>query len=85
MLKDSAINCDRAGELALDFLEGQLPEDKRRRIEKHMRDCPPCLQFIETYRKTGQLCRKALMSKAPREFASRLKAFLREKCPKNRS
>lgn len=79
---EDRFSCDRAGDLAVDFLEGQLSEKTRERIEQHMRKCPPCLKFMETYRKTTDICRRVLIKKAPTEFADRLRDFLRQNCSK---
>ncbi len=85
MVEGGEFCCERAGDLAVDFLEGQLSEAHKARIEEHMRDCPPCVRFLETYRKTTKLCRKGLLSEVPVEFTGRLKSFLRENCSKTKA
>jgi anti-sigma factor RsiW len=73
------VSCQRASELLFDFLEGSLPESERLEVEAHFSRCPPCLEFLQSYRKTPSLCRKALHRDAPTEVLNRVKDFLRKK------
>ncbi len=63
-----------------DFLEGDMPDEDRKHLEEHLAACPPCVEFLRTYRATPQICRKALAARMPSELAAKLKAFLRDKC-----
>ena len=61
------MNCDKTISLLLEQLLG------------HLQDCPPCLRFLETYKKTTQLCSNALKKAAPPELTNRLMTFLRQR------
>lgn len=73
-------DCPDMMELLVDYLEGDLPEDAREHLESHLEGCPPCLNYLESYRKTGDLCREALKKKMPVEMKSRLRGFLEKEC-----
>ena len=77
------VSCKECVDLLLDFLEDNLKPELRDGLMHHFKDCPPCLHFIDTYKKTSSLCKKTLMKEAPREFADRLSSFLREQCNKS--
>ena len=74
------IECRKAAGLLLDYIEGSLNPDLRDRLRKHFEDCPPCLRFIESYKRTATLCKETLMKEAPAEMGDRLTAFLRQQC-----
>lgn len=44
--------CQQAVELVTDYLEGALPRRQRRRLERHLRDCPNCPRYLEQIRAT---------------------------------
>ena len=74
------MECQKAIDLLSDYLEGAISEDARAHLQSHFKDCPPCLEFFESYRKTSTLCRKSLMKTAPSDVVDRLKTFLRANC-----
>jgi len=66
----------------LEFLDGEMPSEEEKRLEEHLSGCPPCLDFLKTYRATSTLCRNALKREMPKEMANKLSAFLRERIKK---
>jgi RNA polymerase sigma-70 factor (ECF subfamily) len=40
------------------YLDEELPPDACRQLEAHLSDCPPCLEFMNSLRKTVELCRR---------------------------
>ena len=71
------LSCSDAGELLLEFLENTLSPDLQSGLRKHFENCRPCLSFLEGYKKTPGLCKKALLKEMPREVSDRLMSFLR--------
>jgi anti-sigma factor RsiW len=69
--------CRDSLDLLLEYAEGQLSDDVRQKLEAHFSDCSPCEEFLETYRATPSLCRKALAAKMPDSVSRRLTEFLR--------
>jgi anti-sigma factor RsiW len=57
---DSSENTEKCKELfALlsDYLDFELPPEACQQIEAHLTGCPPCIEFVESLRKTVELCR----------------------------
>lgn len=53
------MNCREMTEFLMAFLEGELPDEQRRAFEEHLRLCPPCEVYLDTYRETVRLGRAA--------------------------
>ena len=72
--------CKESIDLLLDYLDGTMSDEQARHLEEHLAACPPCIDFLRTYRATPSLCRRALQKQMPEELSQRLKEFLRQKC-----
>lgn len=70
-------DCKESIDSLLAYLEGELPEDVRRRVEAHLAACPPCEAVLNSYRETPELCRKALGCSMSQRLVSKLRDFLR--------
>ncbi len=68
--------CQQLVELLCDYLEGDLPEEEKKELDRHMRECAPCMAFLKTYKKTSQLCKSLRPEDIPGEMRERLEAFL---------
>ena len=68
--------------LMLEYLDGELADDVRARLEEHLNGCSPCEEFLAAYRATPSLCKKALAKKMPETVAAKLTEFLRRECKK---
>lgn len=73
-----AVTCQEMENLAYDFLEGKLDERTTRAIEKHMKLCPPCISFIESYRRVKALGDHEPPPPLAPEFKTHLKKFFEE-------
>ena len=40
----------------LDFLDGDLSPEEEQRLQEHLGGCPPCVDFVKSYRATPALC-----------------------------
>jgi anti-sigma factor RsiW len=70
--------CKECIDILQDYLEGVLPAEMAHELDEHFGACPPCVQFVATYRAVPKLSRHALAaSEIPSEVASRLKDALR--------
>ena len=74
-------NCKESIHSLLEYVEGELSEAQALELQEHLRSCPPCVDFMKTYRATPQLARRALVEQMPQELTGKLKAFLRSKLP----
>jgi len=75
------IDCCKLAEMLFDYVSGDLPDEQFTLLEEHMRRCPPCLVYVETYRVTIRLSRCLPTKPMPPEVVQRLKAVLARECP----
>lgn len=71
--------CDDITDLILDYLTGELPPDTALEFEEHLRMCPDCMAFLNTYKKTVQLTRSLQYEDIPPEMVKRVHRFLTQK------
>jgi anti-sigma factor RsiW len=67
------ITCGELADLLYDFLDGSLAPSRRDAVERHLRECPPCLAYTETYRITVKLARNLPSPPPPPEVLERLR------------
>ena len=72
--------CPEMMDLLVEYLEDELEETAKKKLEFHLELCPPCKNFLSTYRDTGKVCRSALEREMPSELKTNLHAFLSKKC-----
>jgi anti-sigma factor RsiW len=72
-------NCKDSIDSLLHFLDGELSPEDEAHLKEHLNGCSPCVDFVNTYRATSGVCRKALVKSMPPEVGNRLQAFLRDK------
>lgn len=70
------MNCRELVELLIDFVSGDLAPEHCERIEQHLRRCPPCLAYVESYRLTIKLCKKLPPEPVPPQLMERLKTAM---------
>jgi anti-sigma factor RsiW len=75
-------NCKESIDLLVEYLDGNLPADEMRALDQHFEGCPPCVEFLRSYRDTSHLCRHHLSEKMPNEVAHKLTSFLRQRIKK---
>ena len=73
------LSCQEIVDYCLDFLGGSLPETERQLFSAHLRNCPDCMRFFETYRKTPEVSREALALRMPDRVRVAVRDFLRER------
>lgn len=71
--------CDDIADLILDYLTEELDPDTTSEFEKHMRICPDCVAFLNTYKQTVQMARSLRYEDIPPEMERRVRQFLTEK------
>jgi anti-sigma factor RsiW len=74
------ISCQQLIEFCLDYLEGDLPDDEQVRFRRHLGQCPDCVTFFETYRRTAEVSRRAVSTVMPEALKDSIRSFLRERC-----
>jgi len=71
------LTCKDCIELLRDYLDGELPEAEAKHLEEHLSECPPCVDFLRTYKATPKICKWALAAKMPEEIGNQLTEFPR--------
>jgi len=79
----TSLTCKDAIEILADFLDQSLTSDVAARLTQHLKDCPPCVAYLATYRRTRQLVGRAGRVEMPAELRARLRRFLVQQLGKN--
>ena len=61
---DDDITCKELIEFIGSYLAGDLPPPERREFERHLAGCPACVEYLDAYRRAGQLARDAFRDDA---------------------
>jgi anti-sigma factor RsiW len=51
------VTCAELADFLMAYLDRELDSVRREVFEEHVRLCPPCLDYLESYRKTVELGR----------------------------
>jgi anti-sigma factor RsiW len=67
-----------------EYLDGELPEDLCAEMQSHIENCGPCVDFVQSFRKSIDLCRELKQSaggleKPSEECIESLRAIYLEK------
>ena len=49
------MSCKEFTDFLMDYDTGELDAEVREKFDEHMVDCPPCITYLESYRKTVRL------------------------------
>jgi anti-sigma factor RsiW len=63
-------------------MTGELDPETVASFEDHLRLCPDCVAFLNTYKKTVQATRSLRFEDIPAEMEKRVRRFLRERTQK---
>ncbi len=72
-----AMRCEQVVDVLVDYIDGELDAEHSQRLQNHCDSCLHCARFVETYCRTGKICRKALSVTMPGSVESTLFEFLR--------
>ena len=61
-----------------EYLDAELASGDCEEIEKHLRDCEPCIEFLESLNRTVRLCRDHGIQYRPGKLSAEEAARLRE-------
>jgi hypothetical protein len=80
-----SVTCEETLEVLVDYIDGSMDTTTLQSFEAHFADCPPCLDFLKTYKTTiraAQTClsRELAEESIPETVSARIKSFLRERC-----
>lgn len=57
------MNCKDCADFLLDHIEGNLPPEQAAAFEEHLRLCPPCIDYIESYKRCIELGKSCMECK----------------------
>lgn len=72
--QDESCKCVFA--LLSDYLNLELPADACAEVESHLADCPPCIEFAESLRKTVELCQRYQPDELPTPLGEQARSEL---------
>jgi anti-sigma factor RsiW len=72
-------SCKRMTDLIFSYLTDRLNPTLKRQFEKHLRICPNCVNFLNTYKKTVSLAGSLSEDEVPHDVRNNVLAFLRRK------
>ncbi len=71
--------CGDVERLLFEYVQGTLDAEAKLRLDKHFRDCPPCIEFLRTYRQTIDAARRFCCNQVeiPSTVRTKLEEFIR--------
>jgi anti-sigma factor RsiW len=69
-------DCRENFELLSSYLDLELPAEECLQIEAHLAGCAPCVEFVESLRKTVELCRQHQPREMPAPVSESARAEL---------
>jgi len=69
-------NCDSALNELYQFLDGELDEANRQRIEAHLNNCSPCLEAFDFESELRRIIANRCRDRVPDELRARIQAVL---------
>jgi anti-sigma factor RsiW len=70
------LTCRDVIDLLVDYLEQCLPPETLEGFDRHLDQCPACVAYINTYRKTRELTGEVTRVAMPEDMRTRLRQFL---------
>ena len=77
--KSTHMTCKRVTSLIMDYLNAELDPETTQAFEKHLSECPDCVAFINTYKKTVKVTQSLRYEEIPGELEKRVREFLGQK------
>lgn len=71
--------CKQMTDLVCDYLTDSLDGRIKRDFEEHLRICPDCVSFLNTYRKTIALTKAVDSNDIPQAVKTNILTFLRQR------
>ena len=68
------MTCQECADFLMDYLEGNLPASQAAAFAEHLRLCPPCIDYIETYKRCIELgkscheCKEEMGGEVPEQL-----------------
>jgi hypothetical protein len=76
-------SCKEITDLIFGYLNDRLSPAVKRDFERHLRICPDCVNFLNTYKKTADVTRSISPEEIPPGIRENILDFLRERMRKS--
>jgi anti-sigma factor RsiW len=73
------LGCASGVALLMDYLEGELSGELRAAIDAHVAGCARCVAFLDSYRATPEILRRATVASLPANLAAALMRSVRDR------
>ena len=70
--------CKKHFEGISEYLDGELDDRTCKEIEEHLKDCPECLECLDSLKKSIELCKEAGDEDMPADIHERLRSSIRD-------
>jgi anti-sigma factor RsiW len=80
-MQEEKYSCQEVVDLLSDYIDGECPPDVRGLIDTHLADCPDCIAFVNTLRKSLVMAKALSYSEIPKEVRVRLHRVLERSVP----
>jgi anti-sigma factor RsiW len=67
-----------------DYLDAKLCPEIAADLERHLAICPPCVAYMNTYKRTRELVGQTAPAEMPQEMKTILRRFLAEQLAKDK-
>ncbi len=71
-MDDALNNCEEVIHRIYHFLDGELTPEKRAEIQRHLDDCPPCIEAFEFEAELRMLVSRGCREQVPDELRTRI-------------
>jgi predicted anti-sigma-YlaC factor YlaD len=72
-------SCKEVVKLLSDYIDGECSSEDKALIEGHLEDCPNCIAFVNTFRKSISMAKNLTYPDIPNDLRERLHRVLDEK------
>jgi anti-sigma factor (TIGR02949 family) len=72
-------SCKDVVDLLSDYIDGECSPDDKAMVEDHLADCPGCIAFVNTFRKSISLAKNMSYEDIPNDLLDRLHNVLDQK------
>ncbi len=71
-------DCSKLFALLSEYLDDELPANECSELERHLADCPPCVAFLESLKKSIELCPDCGSPAGPAPISEAVRSKLRQ-------
>ena len=66
------MTCEQVTQFLIDYVSGELPPDERAALDRHLAACSACRDYLDSYRTTIAIGKRALMPRTEEQIPDSL-------------